>query len=378
MPMSYEVPGPEVVTHWAQPFACAHWHDVVRRRDALPALDHRSLLHAGPPLDGPMPGPMRQAAVQALLYEGMAEDIPAALALLALREVQLLPAQDHGVVTPLAQVVSASMPLAAVGDGRCSAWAPLVEGAAPALRFGDLDPAVVTRMRAISTMGLERLAPLLRANPLPLSRVIVSALRAGDDCHSRTGSANAALLREIIGLDDKDRAELAHNAGFVLTILMAAASWRLRRPDQRLAAVGGNGHRFGFRLHGESSWRTAFAAAPMGTRLNGHTGTDALGAIGDSAVIDFCGLGGQALAAAPELRAAWRELLPADLLAHRAAVTDAATGLVPVERMRAGDVVPMVNLAILDASGRAGLIGRGVFKPERSLFLDAGARSAPP
>lgn len=366
----HDVSGPEVIARWAQPFAFAHWHDVVRRRDALPSLDHRILLHAGPPFDGPVPAPVRQAAAQALLYEEMAEDIPTALALLALGEVQLLPAQDHGVVTPLAQVVSASMPLAAVGDGRCSVWAPLVEGARPALRFGDLDPSVLTRMRAISRLGLERLAPLLRANPLPLSGVIASALQEGDECHSRTGAANAALLCELKGLDDNDRADLAGNASFVLTILMAAASWRLRRDDQPLVAVGGNGHKFGFRLHGESSWRTAIAAPPVGVRLSGHTSTEALGAIGDSAVIDFCGLGGQALAAAPELCAAWRESLPTDLLAHRAAVTDVATGLVLIERVRASGVVPMVNLGILDASGQAGLIGRGVFTPERSLFVD--------
>lgn len=362
------IPGPEVVAHWAQPFAFAHWHDVVRRRDAVPGLDCRILLHAGPPFDGPVPAPVRQAAVQALLYEGMAADIPTALALLALGEVQLQPAQDHGVVTPLAQVVSASMPLAAVGDGHCTAWAPLVEGASPAMRFGDLDPTVVTRMRAISKMGLERLAPLLRANPLGLSKVIASALQSGDECHSRTGAANAALLCELIGLDDDDLAELARNTGFVLPILMAAASWRLRRDEQPLVAVGGNGQKFGFRLRGERTWRTANAAPPVGIRLSGHTSTDALGAIGDSAVIDFCGLGGQALAAAPELCAAWREWLPIDLLAHRAAVTDGSTGLVLIDRVHADGVLPMVNLAILDASGRAGLIGRGVYIPKRSLF----------
>ena len=50
--------------------------------------------------------------------------------------VRLEPAQNYGVVTPLAQVVSHSMPMAVVGDARSQAYAPLSEGPVPALRFG--------------------------------------------------------------------------------------------------------------------------------------------------------------------------------------------------------------------------------------------------
>ncbi|MFN6998277.1 MAG: hypothetical protein ACK4PH_29165, partial [Aquincola tertiaricarbonis] len=121
-------------------------------------------------------------------------------------------------------------------------------------------------------------------------------------------------------------------------------------------------------LHGEAHWRSVPAAPPRGTRLPGHAATAALGAIGDSAVLDFCGLGGQALAAAPALCAEWQGLLPADLPTRRAAVVDAASGLVDAACIVAHGLPPLVNLAILDELGNAGLIGRGWYAPDPALF----------
>jgi hypothetical protein len=136
-------------------------------------------------------------------------------------------------------------------------------------------------------------------------------------------------------------------------------------------AVGGNGIAFGLRLHGERQWQTVPATPPIGTRMPGHADTDALGAIGDSAVIDFCGLGGQAIAAAPTLRDEWRHVLPEALGAQRAAVVHPETALVDVGLVAVGGVSPLIDLAILDRQGEHGLIGRGVYRPTAALFADA-------
>lgn len=360
---------------WAATFAGAAWRNVVRRADALPQLGRDVLLHAGPPFEGPPPAPVRQAAVQALLFEGLADGVAGAQALLATGAVRLLPAQDHGVATPLAQVVSAAMPLAEVGDGRSQAWAPLVEGPPPALRFGTSDPAALPRLQAITELGLQRLGPLLQARPLALAPVIGQALSEGDECHGRTGAANQALLARLDGLPEADHALLAGSPGFVLTILMAAAAWRLRHGDAPIAAVGGNGLRFGLRLRGEARWRAIDATPPTGTRFPQHVGATALGAIGDSAVLDFCGLGGQALPAAPALCEEWAGSLPPDLPQRRGLVSDAVSGLVDPARVGASGQPPLVNLAVLDASGEAGLIGRGWYAPDTALFFPAAPAS---
>ena len=352
---------------WATPFAHACWRDVRTRAQALPALSPQVLLHAGPPLTGPAPVPVRQAAIQALLFEDMAPDAAAAGELLDTGAVQLAPAQDHGLVTPLAQVVSASMPLALAGDECSGAWAPLVEGPAPALRFGTTDAGALQRLRGIAALG-QRLAPLLRARPLPLGPVVAQALREGDECHARTGAAHQALLAQLPGLCAQDREQLAASPGFVLTILMAAAAWRMRAQDAPIAAVGGNGQAFGLRLRGARDWQQLPAQPPQGTRFAGHEQTPALGAIGDSAVLDFCGLGGQALAAAPALCEEWRATLAADAAMRRALVCDPDTGLVDPARIRRSGVAPLVNLAILGADGAAQLMGRGWYAPDPTLF----------
>jgi hypothetical protein len=358
------------VASWAGPFEGASLRDVVLRRDALPDLGPMVLLHAGPPFEGDIPRAVRNACVQALLFEGMAVDEAHARAMLSTDAVELRPAQDHGVVTPLAQVVSASMPLAVVGDALSVAWAPLVEGPPPALRFGSEAPEARSRLAAITVFGLERLAPLLRAQPVALAPVVVRALSEGDECHARTGAANAALIDAISGLDPADRVALQSSPGFVLTILMAAACWRLRQSERGVIAVGGNGISFGLRRDGRGQWLTVPATPPIGTRMPGHADTDALGAIGDSAVIDFCGLGGQAIAAAPTLRDEWRHVLPEALGAQRAAVVNPATGLVDVGLVAARGVSPLIDLAILDRQGQHGLIGRGVYQPGVALFAD--------
>jgi len=355
-------------TAWARPFEGAAWRDVVRRSDVLPQLGRSVLLHAGPPFDAAPPAPVRQAAAQALCFEGLARDMEAALAMLARGEARLLPAQDHGVATPLAQVVSASMPLAVVGDGATEAYAPLVEGPPPALRFGSAAPEALSRLRQVASLGWERLAPALREQPLPLAPVVAQALALGDECHSRTGAANEALAAAMPWLEAQDHAALRASPGFVLTILMAAACWRLRRRDAGIAAVGGNGLQFGLRVHGEPQWRTATAQAPRGTRMPQHAATPALGAIGDSAVLDFCGLGGQALAAAPALCEEWRDVLPADMGVHRQAVVQVQSGLVDASQVRATGQVPWVNLAILDRDGKHGLIGRGAYPAPLELL----------
>jgi hypothetical protein len=353
----------------AAPFSGARWLGVVLRRDALPQLAPTVLLHAGPPFEGDIPPAVRNACVQAILFEGLAPDAAGAQALLSERSVRLLPAQDHNVVTPLAQVVSASMPLAVVGDASHVAWAPLVEGTPPALRFGTDAPQALVRLRAVTDLGLHRLAPLLRAHPVALMPLIAQALADGDECHARTGAANAALVEALIGLSGDDSAALLASPGFVLPILMAAACWRLQqRPLQGVSAVGGNGLAFGLRLHGQAHWRCVPATPPVGTRLPGSEQVEALGAIGDSAVIDFCGLGGQSLDAAPALRQEWRDLLPAGLAQRREAVVDPSSGLVDPERIAASGQLPLVNLAILDRAAARGLLGRGWYAPDHALF----------
>lgn len=350
----------------AAPFAGARWLDVVPRSECLPDLDARVLLHAGPPLRGAAPIPMRQAAIQAILFEDLAPDAAVAQALLASGTVKLEPAQDHGVVTPLAQVVSHSMPMAVVGDSRYQGFAPLSEGPAPALRFGAADPGCLARLRETSHAA-GALAQAVRLAPIDLGMVIKQALELGDECHSRTAEANRLLLAQLPTLPDTVRARISANAGFVLPILMGAAAWSLEVLGGRVVAAGGNGVEFGVRLRGDTAWRNVAAEPPRGTSFPGPAAVT-LGAIGDSAVLDFCGLGGQAIRFAPALAEEWQSLLPGGIVDRFSAILDEKTGAVSPEQVSRTGQAPVIHLAMLDRSGHRGLIGRGFYIPPVDLF----------
>jgi hypothetical protein len=358
---------PAAAIDHALPFRDALWVDVIDRSTACPHLSVQDLLHAGPPFRAAPPAPVAEAAVQALLYEGLAVDRAAAHALLAGGTVRLLPAQDHGVASPLAQVISASMPLVVVQQGAARGYAPVVEGPAPALRFGSVDAEAPRRLQRLGETLRAGVAPLLEREPPAIDALIRIAIAAGDECHARTGAANEAMVAALRGLDAGIAAVLRSNPGFVLALLMAAAAAALRTHGSAIEAIGGNGHAFGVRWQGDPEWRQMPADAPRGSRFAGFETRTPLGAIGDSALIDFCGLGGQALAAAPLLAAEWAAVLPPDALSRRSVLIDPRSGLVDPRRVAQSGLGPLIDLAILDRDG-AGLIGRGCYGPPAALF----------
>lgn len=343
------------------------WTDVVTRAQACPHLPEKTLLHAGPPLTGEIPTPIRAAAIESILYEAWASDAEQAAQLLETQAVTLLPAQDHGVVTPLAQVVSPSMPVFCVSRNEVTCYAPLVESGPPALRFGKPAASARVQLRLISHLGLHVLSPLLKKQPVAIAPLINHALTGGEECHALTARANVALVTQLEQLPVQDKHVILSNPGFVLPLLMAASAVHLKELGQ-IVAAGGNSQCFGYRVRGSDAWHLVAGSPPQGTRFPGHENTAALNAIGDSAVIDFSGLGAQALVYVPSLSTDWKEVLPADLAAQRKQVLDASTGIVSIDGLKNKDASPMVNLAILDRDAQAGLIGRGVYRlPVQSL-----------
>ena len=347
----------------AHAFAGAVWFDVMPRSIAVAHLPETVLLHAGPPFLGAPPPPVRNAAVQALLFERLANNEFEALRLLSSGKVHLQPAQDHGVATPLAQVVSASMWLMAVRHHAHVGFAAMLEGAPPALRFGSNDRACTDRLRELGRRVTAHVLPVLHAAPVPLAEIIREAVAAGDDCHSRTSAANRALVHRLCasdagtGLDADTAMTLAAIPAFVLSVLMAGAAAALRHHGSTVAALGGNGIDFGVRLRGSADWNREPALPPVGELLPGRGGCTVLPAIGDSVLVDFCGLGGQV-----------------DDTSLRDALRDPSSGILDPRRIakggeRAGAARPPVfNLAMLDADGTAGLIGRGIYRPPTALF----------
>lgn len=361
----------------------------VETAGAALGLRPRELLHAGPPLFDPRRPPpvLLSSAVVTTLHEGWAQDAQQAEAMVRAGEITLAPAQPRGCVVPLAFVVAAGTPLFVIDDGLgLRMHAPVSSVRGSDTRMGHRDAGLGVRL----SLRDQRIAPawseaLASHGSLPLLPLAAQGLQDGDDLHSRTAAANAALSawlrRHGHGqlADDIEATPL-----FFLTLWMAACALMLRSAEggdqpALVTRAGGNGERFGIALAGApESWTCIEAAPPAGRLLATVPAGSALcGAIGDSAVIDMLGCGGMALGGAPEPAQAFARLLPAgyqtlpDRLLH---------GFHPKLGRRvaldAGHVVeegesPLVALAMLAADGLGGFAGRGLYRPAVALFRQA-------
>jgi hypothetical protein len=366
---------------------------VVTAAEVLGLAPHE-LLHAGPPLRDASqpPAVLLSSAVVTCLHEDWAPDQTAARALVQSGALRWYPAQDRGLVVPLATVVSGSTPLFEVLDEQTGAraWAPVSTVRGPDTRMGFRDAGLAARLaHRDSAIAVQWQEVLARTGPLPLYPLAQQGLAQGDDLHSRTTAANNALVSWLRGhtavsslADDVEATPL-----FFLTLWMAACSLALRAAEgdfdtdsTLITRAGGNGEAFGVCLaSAPTRWVQVAATAPQGQLLQSVArGTTVCGAIGDSAVIDFLGFGGQRLAQSPEPLNVLKEFLPTGyaqlpaqlLAAQHPAFISQRVGM-DVRAVVAARVSPLVTLAMLGADGLTGFVGRGVYCPPLALFEKA-------
>lgn len=366
------------------------WSDVRRVVDVVGGTFSRTVFHAGPPFAhaGDIPAPLRNSICIAAVYEGWADDFDAAAELLRGGAIETAAAQDHGLLVPLAGVLSPAMAALEIRDAATSAsiHVAINEGPTHATRLGQLDAALPDHLRWLNGPFAAWLAQRVQ-RPLELAPLMEAALREGDDCHART-VAGSHLLGEALSRDappgpvtDAARDFIAASPAFALNPWMAAAALWLRAAEgvagcSWVSRVGGNGLRFGIQLAARpGSWITSHAPAPGGSVEPAHAARRAVGALGDSAVVDFLGLGGQALVHAPVLRDALKRALPEDILERPTAILS-ATGVIDglagsvtdARRCARSGRGPVVLIGMIDAAGEAGRIGGGVVDVPAAIF----------
>jgi len=356
-------------------------------------LDANVLLHAGPPIRNPadIAVPILNSACVAAVYEGVASDFDQAESMIRSGEIVLKPAQDHSVVTPLAAVVSASMPLHAVYDahrGSVRTFAPINGGSRPSMRLGLRSPDVLEHIRwlngpfrEILEMGVGEGVALV-----PLAAV---GLANGDDCHGRTVFATRALVNEL-----QDRTPggikvtkaldfMASSPALFLNLWMAATKCMMTVASgvdgsSFVTAAAGNGVETAIQVSGlPGRWFAIKATPPVGTFDVELPPGRALGAIGDSAVVEAFGLGAMAINLSAEQSKLLGAFLP-DNSSHRLnglsvgahpyfRALDVRLGMTAraVARLGSG---PMVGLGIIDRDGEAGRLGAGIYDMPSTPF----------
>ena len=371
------------------------WDGIESASEAF-GLASNILLHAGPPFDSidAISKPILNSACVAAVFEGLAPDLDQAEAMIHVGEVKLEPAQDNNTVTPLAAVVSASMPMHRVTDANNASikiYAPINGGSRPAMRLGLRSDAVVEHMRWLNSPFVELLESGLN-EPIDLISLAVESLRQGDDCHGRT-PAGSRMLMAIIeqnidgGIVDAGMREFIDSSpSLFLNLWMVASKCIMRRASgieasSFITAAAGNGVDVGIQVSGlPGRWFKIPATAPQGRFDVDLPPSRALPAIGDSAVVEGLGLGAMVISLSPEQEKNLGDFLPADYRERSESLLIGAhpgfEGLDCRLGLSARAVIeyghgPIIGLGILDIEGERGRLGGGIYDMPSTVFEQA-------
>jgi Protein of unknown function (DUF1116) len=373
-----------------------HWIDMTTLGHVLEdqfgrSGDAKVILHAGPPFTGTgdIPPPVLNSAAQMATFEGWAGTRELAVEQILSGGIEMRAAQDFDCVVPLAGVITPSMALHVIGDPNTGAklFAAVNEGMDHLLRTGMVDPSMHAHHRWINTELTEFFNGALAASAgIDLFPLLARSLEENDDGHSRTVAGSRLLaetLRAISPQPPSDRVEqfLTSAAALALNLWMGAVALSQRAAERfpeadLVTRVGGNGCQFGLQFAGQPGrWHCVAGTPPAGDQtpcVAGHLSV--LPAIGDSAVVDFFGLGGGAVKHAPAVQQSVADHLPPSWLRDCASTFEAEHPVLPVRtavsrsRIAAGAQAPVVLLGMIEQSGEHGRIGGGVYATARELF----------
>lgn len=294
---------------------------VARAADVIPGMRPNLILHAGPPIAwSQMSGPLRGAVIGGLIFERLAKNERAAVAMVERGEVTFAPCHHHQAVGPMAGVTTASMPVYVIENRRFGnrAYSTLNEGYGKVLRYGAYGEDVLARLRWLR----DSCGPLLgkaleRSGGLDMKNLIAQQLTMGDEGHNRN-KAGSSLMARLLGphlartgavADDVAAvlSYLADNDLAVLNPVMAACKATMDAAhgvagSTVVTCMARNGTDFGIRVGGlGDAWFTAPADVPVGLFFPGFSQDDANPDIGDSTITETAGIGAFAMAAAPAI-----------------------------------------------------------------------------
>jgi hypothetical protein len=381
--------------------------DISTAGAAIPGMEKKKILHAGPPVTWQrMCGPMRGAVIGGLLLEGLAGGREEAEQLAASGEITFEPCHHHGAVGPMAGVTTYSMPVWVMENKTYGnkSYCTLNEGLGKVLRYGAFSPEVIDRLKWMADV----LAPLLRAalmrhGEIDMKSLISQALQMGDEGHNRNRAATSLVIRELaphlVRLNE-EREKIAKvlefmnlNDHFFLNLSMPACKCTVDAAagiegSSVITTMARNGTDFGIRVSGLGDrWFTAPATMVDGLYLPGFKASDAAPDIGDSVITETAGIGGFAMAAAPAI-VKFVGGAPADAIRftrsmYEITVTENDTYQIPALDFRGTPtaidlikvvetgILPAINTGIAHKEPGIGMVGAGLVKPPEKCFHDA-------
>ncbi|PJG47133.1 hypothetical protein CAF53_01920 [Sphingobium sp. LB126] len=376
---------------------------VERAGSVIEGLGERTLLHCGPPISwDDMIDPLRRSATAAIVAEGWADDIAAAMALVRAGEIEFQPANDHRAVVPMATVIGPSAPVYVVENahGGTTAFSSINQGAGDAPWFGVNSDAAIERLKLVrDVVGPVLAEALKRHGGIEILDLAAQGIAMADDVHMRIQATTNLLLRDLLpALVRSSHPLVAVAADFLsgnplttLNMAMAAAKSLVDAAAgvdgaSLVTTMARNGASFGVRL-GNRPWIVT-EAPPVRSALfrPGFGPENAAPDIGDSAVLELIGLGasiaGNTPAAATFLGG------QAEALALTQAMETISAGEsdrfrmpylsnkgsplgLDVRRMAELSITPGISTGIVHATDGLGQIGAGIARAPLACFVQA-------
>jgi len=294
------------------------WSGALRARHVIVNLGEREICLAGPPttFDAATIG-QRQAVVEAILFEGWADDEDAAHELAASGGVVLTSAHDRGGVAPAGIGVALSTPVLVFDDRTTMhrTWSAIDPSATSLAAARALEGPAERHARRVFSRDV--LGPALDravdvAGSIELLPLLGRALHRGDELGVRIEAAQSLLVSELsrhlvrAGLPRSELSMVLDHLSESPSIFAAVARGAAKSIAAAASGVPGStivtamaqgGRLFGVRLAGLGErWIT--------TDLGPSSLVDA--DLGDRPIVECVGLGAFALPAAPAVLAAFR------------------------------------------------------------------------
>lgn len=375
-----------------------YWVGVRPAIECVPDMREGLILHSGPEIEwDEMSETQRQGGINGVLFEGYAKTREDAEHLLKTGEITFASGNDYHIVVPGSGIATPSMVMNIVEDrnsgvrGFCAPFEGPNRGGLAG--WGVYNEAIDKHLHNMSdVIGPAITRMLEEAGGMALKRIMVRGVEMGDELHSRQDACGLILTNELAKMifdtksmnDDEKRQVMDLIFGtvrFFHPLGMASAMSGLEAArhvpySTVVTAMEGNGVTYGIKVAGlGNQWFTAPAPRFEGEYVAADIKVeDVLPWIGDSCMLEACGLGGSAAAAAPAVMRSqglsWMDGIERSRLTEEITLARHESYLVPaldyqgtplgidIRKVLRTGIEPVIHGGIISKSGKR--LGAGV------------------
>lgn len=386
-----------------------YWVGVRPAIECVPDMREGLILHSGPEIEwDEMSETQRQGGINGVLFEGYAKTREDAEHLLKTGEVTFASGNDYHIVVPGSGIATPSMVMNIVEDrnsgvrGFCAPFEGPNRGGLAG--WGVYNEAIDKHLHNMSdVIGPAITRMLEEAGGMALKRIMVRGVEMGDELHSRQDACGLILTNELAKMifdtksmnDDEKRQVMDLIFGtvrFFHPLGMASAMSGLEAArhvpySTVVTAMEGNGVTYGIKVAGlGNQWFTAPAPRLEGEYVAADIKVeDVLPWIGDSCMLEACGLGGSAAAAAPAVMRSqglsWMDGIERSRLTEEITLARHESYLVPaldyqgtplgidIRKVLRTGIEPVIHGGIISKSGKR--LGAGVAHVPMKCFEGA-------